>query len=46
MIKQIFVPMTHSDELCGDQIQPPDVTHLTDQIPKPGILARKLRDGE
>lgn len=44
MIKQISGPMIRSGELRGHKIQPPEITHLTHQVPKPGVLARKLRD--
>lgn len=37
LIKQNFVPITNSGELHGDQIQPPDSTHLTHQSPNPGF---------
>lgn len=46
LMKGIVVPIPSSGELSGDQIQPPDITHLTQQIPKPSILVRRLRDGE
>lgn len=45
-IKQTSLPITSSGELCGDQSQPPEITHLAHRVPKAGILARKLRDGE
>lgn len=42
LIKQTLI--ISSGELREDQTQPPDSTRLTHPIPKPGILARKLRD--
>ena len=46
LIKQNSVSVTRSGELGGDQTQLPELTQLIHQLPKPSILARKLRDGE